>query len=68
MSTQGRPDHHGLEATPAATGSAVTIKDTPIHAVNILAAIVSRKLKKQLSEVQFIRDLCNGSRPFKMRL
>ncbi|KAH9972259.1 hypothetical protein BGW80DRAFT_1445979 [Lactifluus volemus] len=50
-------------ATPAAAGPAVTIEDTPIRAVDIFAAIVSQKLKKQLSEIPLsksIRDLSNG--------
>jgi fatty acid synthase subunit alpha, fungi type len=51
-------------ATPAAAGLAVTIEDTPIHAVDILAAIVSQKLKKQFSEIPLsksIKDLSNGN-------
>jgi hypothetical protein len=44
-------------ATPAAAGPAVTIEDTPIRAVDVLAVIVSRQLRKGLSEIQ----VYNGS-------
>ncbi|KAH9961457.1 hypothetical protein BGW80DRAFT_1547615, partial [Lactifluus volemus] len=50
-------------ATPAAACPAVAIEDTLICDVDILAAIVSQKLRKQLSEIppsKSIRDLCNG--------
>jgi fatty acid synthase subunit alpha, fungi type len=49
--------------TPAAAGPAVTTEDTLIRAVDILAAVISQKLKKQLSEIPLsksIRDLSNG--------
>lgn len=50
--------------TPAAAvGPAASIEDVPIRAVDILAAIVSQKLKKQLSEIPLsksIKDLSNG--------
>jgi 3-oxoacyl-ACP reductase-like protein len=41
----------------------VSIEDVPIRAVDILAVIVSQKLKKQLSEVPLsksIKELSNG--------
>ena len=47
----------------AATGPATSIEDAPIRAIDILAAIVSQKLKKQLSEIPLsksIKDLSNG--------
>jgi fatty acid synthase subunit alpha, fungi type len=46
-----------------AAGPATSIEDAPIRAVDILAAIVSQKLKKQLNEFplsEFIEDLSNG--------
>src|SRR6267142_610722 len=50
--------------TPTTTvSSAASIEDVPIRAVDILAAIVSQKLKKQLSEIPLsksIKDLSNG--------
>ncbi len=49
---------------PTTTASpAVSIEDVPIRAVDILAVIVSQKLKKQLSEIPLsksIKDLSNG--------
>ena len=49
---------------PTANASpAVSIKDVPICTINILAVIVSQKLKKQLSEVSLsksIKELSNG--------
>jgi 3-oxoacyl-ACP reductase-like protein len=49
---------------PTATISpAASIEDVPIRAVDILAVIVSQKLKKQLSEIPLsksIKDLSNG--------
>ncbi|KAH9955776.1 hypothetical protein BC827DRAFT_1158081 [Russula dissimulans] len=49
---------------PTATASlATSIKDAPIHAVDILAAIVSQNLKKQFSEIPLsksVKDLSNG--------
>jgi fatty acid synthase subunit alpha, fungi type len=53
-------------ATPPPTtiaGPAASIEDAPIRAVDILAVIVSQKLKKQLSEVPLsksIKELSNG--------
>ncbi|KAI0264369.1 fatty acid synthase [Gloeopeniophorella convolvens] len=50
-------------APVAAAGPAVSVEDVPIRAVDILAAIVSQKLKKQLSEIPLsksIKDLSNG--------
>jgi 3-oxoacyl-ACP reductase-like protein len=44
-------------------GPAASIEDVPIRAVDILAVIVSQKLKKQLSEVPLsksIKELSNG--------
>jgi fatty acid synthase subunit alpha, fungi type len=49
---------------PTATASpATSIEDAPIRAVDILAAIVSQKLKKQFSEIPLsksVKDLSNG--------
>ena len=50
-------------APPATAGPAASIEDVPIRAVDILAVIVSQKLKKQLSEVPLsksIKELSNG--------
>ena len=52
-------------ATPPTTisGPAASIEDAPICTVNILAVMVSQKLKKQLSEVplsKLIKELSNG--------
>jgi fatty acid synthase subunit alpha, fungi type len=47
----------------ANAGPAASIEDVPIRAVDIFAVIVSRKLKKQLSEVprsKLIKELSNG--------
>jgi malonyl CoA-acyl carrier protein transacylase len=55
-----------VHAAPPPTGTigpAASIEDVPIRAVDILAVIVSQKLKKQLSEVPLsksIKDLSNG--------
>ena len=51
--------------TPPSTTAnpAASIEDAPIRAVDILAVIVSQKLKKQLSEIPLsksIKDLSNG--------
>jgi len=48
---------------PATANPAASIEDVPIRAVDILAIIVSQKLKKQLSEIPLstsIKDLSNG--------
>ena len=48
---------------PTISGPAASIEDAPIRAVDILAVIVSQKLKKQLSEVPLfksIKELSNG--------
>jgi len=48
---------------PATANPAASIEDVPIRAVDILAVIVSQKLKKQLSEIPLsksIKDLSNG--------
>ena len=48
---------------PATANPAASIEDVPIRAVDILAIIVSQKLKKQLSEIllsKSIKDLSNG--------
>jgi 3-oxoacyl-ACP reductase-like protein len=45
------------------TAGPASIEDVPIHAIEILAVIVSPKLKKQLSEVppsKSIKELFNG--------
>ncbi|KAH9973580.1 hypothetical protein BGW80DRAFT_1252123 [Lactifluus volemus] len=58
-------------ATPAAAGPAVTIEDTPIRAVDILAAIFSQKLKKKLSEIPLsksIRDLSAAAQVYAQRV
>ena len=50
-------------APVAAAGPAASIEDVPIRAADILASIVSQKLKKQLSEIPMsksIKDLSNG--------
>jgi len=47
----------------ATSGPGTSIEDVPIRAVDILAVIVSQKLKKQLSEVPLsksIKELSNG--------
>ncbi len=47
----------------AAAGPAASVQDVPIRATDIVAAIVSQKLKKQLSEIPMsksIKDLSNG--------
>ncbi|KAH9957127.1 hypothetical protein BC827DRAFT_1157441 [Russula dissimulans] len=47
----------------AAAGPATSIEDASIRAVDVLAAIVSQKLKRQLDEFplsEFIEDLSNG--------
>jgi len=47
----------------AAAGPATSIEDAPICAVDILAAIVSQKPKKRLSEIllsKSMKDLSNG--------
>ena len=53
-----------VAAPPTANASpAASIEDVPIRAVDILAVIVSQKLKKQLSEVSLsksIKELSNG--------
>ena len=48
---------------PTTANPAASIEDVPIRAVDILAVIVSQKLKKQLSEIPLsksIKDLSNG--------
>ena len=50
-------------AAPPTAGPAASIEDVPTRAVDILAVIVSQKLKKQLSEVPLsksIKELSNG--------
>ncbi|KAF8271214.1 fatty acid synthase [Lactarius quietus] len=50
-------------APAAPAGPATSIEDVPIRAADILASIVSQKLKKQLSEIPMsksIKDLSNG--------
>jgi 3-oxoacyl-ACP reductase-like protein len=54
-----------MVATPPPTTAnpAASIEDVPIRAVDILAVIVSQKLKKQLNEIPLsksIKDLSNG--------
>jgi fatty acid synthase subunit alpha, fungi type len=58
-------------ATPAAAGPAVTIEDTPIRAIDILAAIFSQKLKKKLSEIPLsksMRDLSAAAQVYAQRV
>jgi len=48
---------------PTTANPSASIEDVPIRAVDILAIIVSQKLKKQLSEIPLsksIKDLSNG--------
>lgn len=48
---------------PTTANPAASIEDVPIRAVDILAVIVSQKLKKQLNEIPLsksIKDLSNG--------
>jgi 3-oxoacyl-ACP reductase-like protein len=53
-------------AVPPPTGNAgpaASIEDVPIRAVDILAVIISQKMKKQLSEAppsKSIKELSNG--------
>ena len=57
-------------APPATAGPATSIEDVPIRAVDILALIVSQKLKKQLSEIllsKSIKELPTANRRFKTR-
>jgi hypothetical protein len=60
-----------VHAAPPATASpAASIGDVPVRAVDILAVIVSQKLKKQLSEVPFLnrsRSSQMASRRFKTK-
>ena len=52
-----------VNATPPATaGPATSIKGVPIHAVDILAVIVSQKLKKQLSEIPLSKSITGALR------
>ena len=54
----------GVNAAPPATASPLaSIEDVPIRTVDILAIIVSQKLKNQLSEIplfKLIKELSNG--------
>jgi fatty acid synthase subunit alpha, fungi type len=54
----------GVNAAPPATaGPLASIEDVPIRTVDILAIIVSQKLKNQLSEIplfKLIKELSNG--------
>ena len=50
-------------ASPATASPAISIENVPICAVDILAIIVSQKLKKQLSEIPLsksIKELSNS--------
>ena len=57
-------------ASPATAGPALSIENVPIRAVDILAGIVSQKLKKQFSEIHFpnlSRSSSTANRRFKTR-
>ena len=46
-----------VNAASATAGPAISIENVPIRAVDILAVIVSQKLKKQLSEIPLSKSI-----------